>query len=97
MILTQRSITRAKTRGKLPITRADVRGAVQAFGAARRLAAEPFLNALHKVRGEQSLANLSSDVQNALLRDRLVYQYYDDEAGKYWYDVCPLIAPSLEQ
>ncbi len=69
----------------LPLTRQDVEEAIANFGAAQCEAAEPHLDALRHVAETHRFTDLDQEIQLALLKNRLVYAYFDES---YWYDVC---------
>lgn len=90
MTLVQRACAAGKrAHADLPLTEADVDTSIRNLGAQRRVVASGYKDALRDVAANHHLDNLPPDVRGALLRHRLVYEYFD---GDYWYDISPLVA-----
>jgi hypothetical protein len=90
MGLVQFAVTKAKAfHGGFPIKASDVDDAIRDYGFMRRAQAEPLREPLRQVAEHKTISGLPPDVQQELLRNRLVHEYFD---GDIWYDVCPLVA-----
>jgi hypothetical protein len=73
----------------LPLTAADASAAIRNLGAQRRRIAANYTEALRHVSQTHQLDGIATDVQHALLSQRLVYEYYS--GGDYWYDTSALL------
>ena len=74
---------------ELPLSAADVSAAIRNLGAQRRMVAADYLEALRQVSRTHRLDGVTADVRHALLRHRLVYEYFS--GSEYWYDTSALL------
>jgi hypothetical protein len=80
----------------LPFRKKDhVDRAIEKFKDRLHRSAQKLKDALDKVAEEKSLDNLPREVQQALLREELVYEYPGDTPSTRWYGVAPLIRNSF--
>ncbi len=77
------------THPELPLTAADAERALSRLGALRRRVAMDYTEELQHVAQTHSLDKLSPETRQALINQRLVFEYFMD--GAYWYDLCPLL------
>lgn len=77
------------TTGELPVRAVHADASIREFRALRRMKALEHRDALDEVARTHQLAGLEPEVRDALLKHRLVYEYWAKEVG-FWYDVCPL-------
>jgi hypothetical protein len=77
---------------ELPLTRADAEVAIQHLSADLRDNAQRYLEELRTVAETHTLAKIDDAIEQLMLDQHLVHQYYD---GEYWYDICEPIKKQL--
>jgi len=77
---------------ELPLTRTDAEAAIQRLSADLRDNAQRYLEELRTVAETHTLAKIDDAIEQLLLNQHLVHQYYD---GEYWYDVCEPLKEQL--
>ncbi|MCP4545088.1 MAG: AAA family ATPase [bacterium] len=79
-------------RVQLPLTEQAARAAVNLFYAGKLDTARRYWKDLEQVHETHTFTDLEPEIQLQLLKNRLVYVYYDDT---YWYDVCSAVRNEL--
>ncbi len=74
--------------GQLPLTAAHAQAAIREMRIDRRRAILDVRQALEQIGRSHDLADVSKDVRQTVLSQRMVYEYLDEEG--LWYDVAPL-------
>ncbi len=79
---------------QLPLTEQAARAAIALFFAGQLDAARRYWEELKKVHETHIFTNLEPEIQQQLLKNRLVYVYYDDTN---WYNVCSAVRKELAE